>query len=198
MGLEYKQAGREQFSDIIRPPVSHPASLFFGDCNMKEIPLTQGQFALVDDEDFELISQYNWYANKRDATFYAATSIKKGGKWTTLQMHRLVMDAQKGQEIDHRNGNGLYNCRTNLRFCTRSQNNQNRKPQGNGSSKYKGVSWCKSSNEWKAEIKSNYKCIWLGRFKNEIDAAKCYDKKAKELFGEFARTNFKEIITWKS
>ena len=91
-------------------------------------------------------------------------------------------------EIDHINGNGLDYRKCNLRVCTHQQNLQNQRIQ-KGVSKFKGVCWHKASQKWMAKIKHNYKTIYLGVFNNEIDAAKSYNKKAKELFGEFARLN---------
>ena len=103
-------------------------------------------------------------------------------------MHRLIMDAQERQEIDHADGNGLNNQKDNLRFCTHSQNHMNRKPT-KGSSKYKGVSWHKAAKKWNARITLNKKTVSIGYFDSEIIAAKAYDEKAIELFGEFAKLN---------
>jgi hypothetical protein len=105
---------------------------------MIEILLTQGQVALIDDEDYNLVSNYNWYANKDGRTFYAATKIRQKGKRTTISMHRIIMGAKIGQQIDHTNGNGCDNRKENLRFCTNSQNQQNRHNQLRGTSNYKG------------------------------------------------------------
>ena len=153
-----------------------------GDSLMKEIELTQGKVALVDDEDYECLARHEWRTLKNCNRYYAARS-------RSILMHRVIMNAQKGQEIDHKDGNGLDNRRTNLRFCTRSQNNQNRRKTW-GSSQYKGVSWWKRDNEWEVSIKHNKKQYHLGHYKDEIHAAKVYDAKAKELFGEFAYLNF--------
>lgn len=161
------------------------------DCQMEQIPLTQGKYALIDDEDFELVSKHKWCALHRpNNRYYAVTAIKKDNKWTTLRMHRLIMNAQKEQQIDHRNGNGLDNLRSNLRICTMQENFRNAKLRINCSSKYKGVSRYKPMNKWRVAITLNYKYIHLGYFDSEVEAARCYDTKAKELFGEFARTNF--------
>ena len=95
---------------------------------MKQIPLTKNKFTLVDDEDYELVNKYNWYFGAG-----YARSMEK------ILMHRLIMKAKKGQMIDHIDGNGLNNQRSNLRFCTHSQNMANKKGFKNTSSKYKGV-----------------------------------------------------------
>ena len=100
-------------------------------------------------------------------------------------MHALITGFP---ETDHVNGNSLDNRRVNLREATRSQNNWNRGKQL-GSSRFKGITWDKRDKNWKAQIQVNYKRISIGRFTDEIEAAKAYDKAAMEHFGEFARTN---------
>lgn len=158
---------------------------------MKTIPLTQGKFAIVDDEDYEWLNQWKWCADKIGKTYYAVRTINhKLGKQMIL-MHRQILRLTKGDGklTDHRNHNGLNNRKCNLRICTHNQNHQNRrKPRT--LNRYKGVSWHKPSKRWCAHIIHNKKYIHLGYFDNEIKAAKTYDKKAKELFGEFACLNF--------
>ena len=145
--------------------------------------------ALVDNEDFEIVSRYKWSLQKNRGASYAQAKIKIRGKWGNILMHRMILKAKKGQEIDHQDGDGLNNQKTNLRFCTNSQNQMNKK--GWGGSKYKGVCWHKPSKKWGVYIKVNDKQIHLGLFDSEIDAAKAYDKAAIKYFEEFARTNFK-------
>jgi len=160
---------------------------------MKQIPLTQGKVALVDDVDFKELSKHKWCAYKRGSTFYAARNQPLGnGKRKTIRMHRQIMDALGGVFTDHANHDGLDNQRSNLRSCTNSENQRNRLPQRGGTSEYKGVSWNKAKKKWVAGIQHNNKVIHLGCFNSEREAAKTYDKKAKELFGEFANPNFKE------
>jgi len=154
------------------------------------IPLTQGLFALVDGEDYEVLSKYKWWAVKDGNTFYAVRAQTVGSKRQTISMHRQILNAQHGDEIDHCYGCGLDNRRTNIRFCTMSQNCQNQRPTKGKSSNFKGVSWHKNTKKWQVRIIHNRKNICLGYFLSEIEAAKAYDKKAKQLFGEFARTNF--------
>ena len=89
-----------------------------------------------------------------------------------------------------KDGDGLNNQKANLRICTRSQNKMNGKSYKNSSSKYKGIWWVKKNKKWRVRIRLNNKTIHLGYFKDETEAAKAYDSKAKELFGEFARLNF--------
>ncbi|MCK4828580.1 HNH endonuclease, partial [bacterium] len=109
---------------------------------MKKIRLSQNKVALIDNEDYKLVSKYHWVTlHARDNLYYAYALIKRNGNYTTLRMHRLIMDAPRDLHIDHRNGNGLDNRKRNLRFATQSQNMQNAKPYKNGTSKFKGVSW---------------------------------------------------------
>jgi hypothetical protein len=100
-------------------------------------------------------------------------------------MHRLIMNAPIGYDVDHINHNGLDNRRCNLRVCTRTQNQANSKPRKK-SSKYKGVSWSNSENKWRAFIRINGKGKTIGRFDSELDAAEAYNNEAKKCFGEFA------------
>ena len=155
----------------------------------KRIKLTFGKYAIVDADDYGWLGQYNWCTVKKSQTWYAYTFTIDGKR---LSMHRLVTNAPKRMLVDHINHNGLDNRKPNLRLCTHQQNQRNKRPQRGGSSKYKGVSWCKSRMKFRAMIWNNGKSIYLGSFESEIDAAKAYDKKAKELFGEFAYLNFPE------
>lgn len=157
---------------------------------MKRIPLTQGKFALVDDEDFDYLMQWKWRLLKGKYTYYAITSIYRERKRSTESMHRMILKPKEGQWIDHKNRNGLNNTRLNIRTCTMSQNAQNRRAIKNTTSKYKGVMWHPRLKKWKVQIYSSVKCIYLGVFADEVEAAKTYDKKAKGLFGEFAKFNF--------
>lgn len=164
---------------------------FFNLKKMKEIILNKinakssnykKYIAFVDDEDFEKVNQYEWYANKNKHTFYARTLIN--GK--AIQMHNFIMN---GKPIDHIDHDGLNNQKSNLRMATYSQNNMNKIPKVNGSSKFKGVTWYKEGNKWLAHIGINKKQINLGYFVSEIEAAQAYNNKARELFGEFAYLN---------
>lgn len=159
---------------------------------MRNIPLTQEKFAIVDDEDFNWLNKQKWAVHKIYKSIYYATSKIEG---KSVRMHRLILGLKSGDGIktDHRNGSGLDNRRCNLRKCTNAQNGYNqRKLQRKTSSKYKGVHKPLKSNKWVASIKFNYKNIYIGQYDNELNAAKAYDKKAKELFGEFACINFED------
>ena len=153
---------------------------------MKRIPLTQNKYALVDDEDFEEMSKYNW----RFAQGYAIRHVRKDKekRRTTTRMHRMILDVKKGRDIDHVDGNGLNNQKINLRIATESQNMMNRKLNKNNKSGYKGVHW-HIMGKWLAQIRCFGKGTYLGVFDNKLEAAKVYNEKAKELFGKFARLN---------
>lgn len=170
---------------------------------MKELKLSSGKVALVDDEDYDYLMQWKWWTYKGTNTLYAKRVYYiPGGKGKirkTVFMHRLILGLTDPEVIcDHADRNGLNNQRSNLRVATRSQNRANSKPSKNGTSIYLGVMCKKFINKndeirisWFAQIGFNGKTIGLGYFDNETDAAKAYDIKAKELFKEFANLNFK-------
>lgn len=154
---------------------------------MKKIPLSQGLFALVDDEDFEKLSKYKWRADRGNSTFYAARLVEKG---RNIRMHRQILGVTDPKmDVDHKNGNGIDNRRSNLRVCSRSLNNANRAVQSNSGSGIKGVFWDKERNKWQVKIGYERKVFNLGRFSDLTTAVKAYNDKAKELFGDFARLN---------
>lgn len=153
----------------------------------KQISLTQGKFAIVDDDNYNELSSYNWYCSHG----YAVRTIGRTPTMQTIRMHNVVANPPTGMFVDHIDGNKLNNCKNNLRFCTQQQNVHNGKKYSHGTtSEYKGVSWDSWRKKWRASIVHNMHQIFIGRYGIEIDAAIAYDKKAKELFGEFARTNF--------
>jgi len=155
---------------------------------MREIALTQGKIALVDDEDYERVSARNWcvtYIGRR--IWYASASLTRN---THIMMHRVILNCQPGQHIDHINHDGLDNRRCNLRLCTHSQNQaNNRKQLRPTSSRFKGVGWRTREKCWGAKIKYQGRRLWLGLFSSEEEAARAYNAKAQELFGEFAYLN---------
>lgn len=152
---------------------------------MKHIELTQGQRAIVDDEDFEKINQHKWYAAKRGYTFYAQRMVNK----KAVHMHRIIMSPSEEQEVDHINGSGLDNRKENLRSVARTQNQWNRGRQRNNRSGYKGVGWNIGHNKWTARIKVNSKTLFLGSFIDKKEAALAYNKAAIIHHGVFARLN---------
>lgn len=146
--------------------------LFTGDSAMKKIPLTQGKFALVDDEDYDWLMTWKWRAVKDGNNYYAAT-IQHGSGKGYIAMHRLLlMYPKKGLHTDHINHNGLDNRKTNLRECTPRENQSNRRKKC--SSKYLGVYWHKVGQGWQSELTIGSKRTYLGFFKKEIDAHIAY------------------------
>jgi hypothetical protein len=155
----------------------------------KQIPLNKGRVATVDDEDYERISRFRWSSGCSGKHWYA---IRAEG-WPnrkTIYLHRQILNAPAGTEVDHINGDTLDNRRENLRLATRAQNNQNRGARAGSSSGYKGVSWNPDKGRWAAEIVANGKRTKLGCFADPKDAARAYDAAARQLHGEFAKTNF--------
>lgn len=163
---------------------------------MTEILLTQGQVALIDDEDAPLVQPLKWCAgwNESSRTYYAYRGISPAksptGKFRLVLMHRFIMSVPHGDRrmVDHKDHDGLNNRRENLRVCTRSRNMQNAnstlRPQ---KSRFKGVTL--NGNRWRAQLKADGKVVNLGTFATEEDAALAYDHAALVHFGEFALTN---------
>lgn len=158
------------------------------------IPLSRGLLALVDGEDHEWLNQWKWWALKVKNKYYAVRTqwLKVEKRYITILMHRQIMNTPKGMETDHISRCCLDNRKSNLRVCTSSENHRNTTGKVNKTSTYKGVCWNKKHKQWCANITHNKKTYYLGHFSNEAKAAKAYDKKAKELFGEFACLNFGE------
>lgn len=165
------------------------ASPCLGREGITQIRLTRGLFALIDTNDLSLVSNHVWHAHVGSSTFYASTNIGKYPNQTVIKMHNLIMGEKL---IDHLDGDGLNNCRMNLRICTSSQNSLNRrKIKKETSSKYKGVSWDKNSKKWRVRIQKNGVMKTVGFFISEVDASNAYDNSAHSLHGEFARKNSK-------
>jgi len=153
---------------------------------MRRVKLTQGKFAIVDDQDFEYINQWNWCLHNDGS---AKRAILIGGKHKTILMHRIVNETPDNLETDHINHDRLDNRRANLRNVFHKQNCLNRHSYKNSSSKYTGVSYRKAGGKWRATIKINGKYQHIGVFENEIEAAKAYDRRAIENFGQYACVN---------
>jgi DNA polymerase-1 len=158
------------------------------------IPLTQGQYAIVDPDDYRRLSKYKWHVAGRPGSQYAVSKDAKNTEKPVIYMHREVIKAPDELLADHINRNSLDNRKANLRPATHAQNVQNRTKNRKGkySSKYKGVNWNRGHRLWQAEIKFNGNCMFLGSFESEIRAAKAYDRAAKRYHGEFAVLNFPE------
>jgi len=153
---------------------------------MKRIPLTQGKFALVDDEDYDFLMQWKWSYSHGYA--YRCPWDKEKGRQFYLSMHRLVAKTPEGMKTDHKNGNRLDNRKINLRICESHENSRNQGLSSRSKTGFKGVRFRR--NKWVAEMFFNKKHRHLGTFDNPVEAAKAYDVAARLFYGEFARTNF--------
>ena len=169
---------------VVRHAVTQPLDKAY-----RLIPLTQGQNAIVDLEDFEWLNQWNWFAmySQKTETFYAVRNKNN-------LMHREILKSLHGEDSDHRNHDTLDNRKENLRRCTRSQNNCNQGPNSRSTSGYKGVTKCSKSAKWQAKIKVHRRIFHLGEFADAEDAARAYDAAAKKYHGEFAHLNFHECV----
>lgn len=157
----------------------------------KQIILSQGKFAIVDDADYDFLMQWKWTLSSYGYAYRAERYRDSEGKrkQNSIWMHRVIMNTPLGMDTDHINGDRLDNTQANLRVVTRSQNNMNRISEKNTTSKYKGVFWEKRRKRWQAAISINKKLIYIGMFKDEADAALAYNLKAAEIFGEHAKYN---------
>ena len=148
------------------------------------LKITQNKKVILNDE-FKYLLENKWCLS---ANRYACRREKNSGK--IILMHREIMKAKKGEYVDHINGNGLDNRIENLRICTQQENTRNKKKPIHNTSGYKGVCWDKQMKKWRVQIKHKNTNSYIGLFNDLITAAKEYDKKAKEIFGEFAKLNF--------
>lgn len=165
---------------------------------MKRIKLSKNKYAIIDEEDYRFLKNFNWRAVKKDRDWYAITAIRTTKKHESaiVYMHQFLIKLDNCECITFKNKNTLDNRKNNLFGVSRgvSQARQ-RKRRTNGdwelTSVYKGVSHRKRKNKefWEARISKNKKTYWLGMFKTEKEAAEAYNKKAKELYGEFAFQN---------
>jgi hypothetical protein len=159
---------------------------------MKQIALSQGKFAKVDDDDFERLNAVKWCAkwNPKTISFYAVRTIRSGEKRSRILMHREILAAAPGQLVDHRNHKTLDNQKSNLRVCSSSENCQNRLPRITSETGFKGVGRkSRGSTRWYARIRAEGRIIHLGYFSTPQEAAMVYDVAAIRYFGEFALTN---------
>lgn len=161
----------------------------------KLIRLSNGMSTLVDDNDYDSLAKFKWSAGYRrtSKSYYALRTStmneREAGKKITILMHREILNAPNGLQVDHKNHDTLDNRRANLRLATMGQNQANQRPQIARTSVFKGVSYCKLSHQWRAFIKANGKRRSLGHYRTEHDAALAYNRAASELFGEYAFLN---------
>ena len=161
----------------------------------REIPLTQGKSAIIDDEDYEMLSAFKWHfrpmrSNCREKGYARRSVYLGGGRIQHIFMHRMLLDLPEGKQCDHINGNSLDYRRSNLRISTQAQNTRNAAKHKNGrTSRFKGVIRLPSGH-WYATIRTNGHQVGLGTFQDEQSAARAYDEAARRAYGEFARVNF--------
>jgi hypothetical protein len=164
--------------------------LRFG-CAYRRLYLGQGKWTLLDVKDYYHLRFFKWVVYGNGTNLYAIRlQLNDSNKTSTVYMHREIMNPPPGLVVDHKNCDGLDNRRANLRFATHAQNTRNRRKKKNGSSQFLGVYFNKEKSTWDSQLMHNGKKIWVGRFDNEIDAARAYDKAALEYHKEFARLNF--------
>lgn len=162
----------------------------------RQIPLTQGQFAIVDAADYAWLMQWKWFAryDTRGKRFYAMTQGKYFGQRRSVAMHRILLNVNDPKvHIDHRDGDSLNNTRENLRHATPQQNQANRHKQKNNTTGFRGVRFKKEkkyTKPWQARIGINCRVAHIGFFATAKEAALAYDQKAIEVYGDFAQLNF--------
>ena len=149
---------------------------------VRYISLTRGLYAIVDAEDYEWLSGYKWHASCRNSPYACRTENRK-----IIMMHREIMRPPKGMVVDHINGNGLDNRRCNLRVCRQDQNMRNSRRHVGGKSRFRGV--FPRGRQWEAKVTDRGQGYYLGRFDDEVEAAKARDRLASKLFGEYAWLN---------
>ena len=161
---------------------------------MIEIPLTRGLVSLVENDDYEeyeLLSLLSWRAKPSRNTFYAIADTKEGAKdRKVIRMHRLILGAPPGIQVDHENGNGLDNRRSNLRFATHAENMHNKPLSIRNTSGYKGVGWSQREGKWRSRLILGSRELHLGYFNDVVEAARAWDEAAMIHHGEFANLNF--------
>lgn len=157
---------------------------------MKEIPLTKGKVALVDDEDYTALMNYTWRAIEDGGNWYACMSMGSKSKQRRLMMHRILLQLTDPKEVcDHKDGNGLNNQRDNIRKCSNQKNSCNRRMKRNNSIGYKGVIFKPKHKKYQASINVNGKFIWGGHFDTPTQAAVRYNELAIVHHGAFANLN---------
>lgn len=152
----------------------------------KQIPLNKGMFATVDDEDYDRLAIYKWHVASTHGVLYAARAFRLSAiKTEAVLMHREILGLTKGdgKQCDHKDRNGLNNCRANLRICTIADNNRNRTSKNKTG--YRGVYYSERHHKYRARIRTKIQSYHLGYFDTSELAARAVDAKTRELYGEF-------------
>jgi hypothetical protein len=178
-----------------RPRLPVPTVVIDDQTATVEIQLSGDRVAIVDWDDYHLVKGHRWYAKSSRGTFYVYMTKYDSStqRSRSVWMHKLLLP--NAPRVDHKNGNGLDNRRSNLRPCTHAQNMANRRKQVKTRSKFKGVTRASGTssspdwNKWRARININKKSVFLGYYDTELEAALAYNKAAVEHFGEFANLN---------
>lgn len=163
---------------------------------MREIPLSQGYIAKIDDADWPLVSGHSWhaYVHPRGGNVYAKATVRKGRGKSVVWMHRVILGARPGQIVDHANGDGCDNRRSNLRLCSHRENMRNRRAARTNKLGLKGV--YQDGSRFRAIIMVDKRQMPAGNFNCPLKAARAYDVAAMRHFGEFARLNFSPDRDW--
>ena len=156
------------------------------------IELTRGQVALVDADDYDRLQSMPWHASHRGmGKYYARSTLRENGRKRTVRMHRVILGAPHGYEVDHVNGDSLDNRKANLRLVTKAQNVHNSDKPSTSLQRFKGVRPRKNASAWEARMSQNGKTVTIGHFDTEQEAAAAYDSAVLAVRGSYARTNFK-------
>jgi hypothetical protein len=156
---------------------------------MPTIPLSQGQFALVDDDDYQSLNQFKWYAVwAKNSQFYARRREVDSGK--EISMQNAVLPPRLGLIVDHRKRTEtLDNRKGNLRYATNSQNQANKRVQSNNKTGYKGICWNKRRSRWRVQVWLGGKAVYEKSFVSLQDAIEAHSREATRIYGEFALLN---------
>lgn len=164
-------------------------SILAQDDSIVVLRITQGQITIIDRAMYDKVKDHCWHASKSKNTYYVVSDIYDGHQWRGVRLHQLLMNAPRGQFVDHINGNGLDNRLCNLRICNNNQNIRNSPRRADNTSGYKGVHQ-RPHGKWQARIVIDGKRKSLGHFDDPVSAAHAYDAAARKYYGEFARPNF--------
>lgn len=156
--------------------------------NVAYVTLTKGYEALIDAEDALRVAGFNWSSQPSGKTVYAHRSEVRGGRSYGVRLHRVLIDAPDGMEVDHIDGDGLNNRKANLRLATHAENCMNRRVPVTNSSGLKGVSWHKGQRQWVAKIKVSGITVHIGSFNCPEQAHTAYCEAAARMHGKFARS----------